>query len=55
MLKNAEKTSNKGGIVEVLKLTKDAMPYIWRALQGLHFEYTVPTALTATTLYNTNK
>lgn len=51
-LKEAEITSNKGGIVKVLKLTKEAMPHIWRALQGLHFQYIGPTAATATLYSN---
>jgi len=53
-LKEAEVTSNKGGIVKVLKLNKEAMPHIWRALQGLHFEYAIPLT-TAATLYNKSK
>ena len=36
-LQYAQKNSSKGGIVNILKLDKEHMPYIWRALQGLHY------------------
>lgn len=36
-LEEAKSYSTKGGIVDVLRLDKEHMPYIWKALQGLHY------------------
>lgn len=50
-LKEAETTSTKGGIVKALRLDREHMPYIWRALQGLHYGI-APTLIGGYSLYN---